>query len=152
MTRNKEGYPDPTAAAAMGTVMKDYKRKQKEKWKQQYESKHRDKVYVISKYAGNVSKNKKATISYCKYVISQNKQPVASHLLYPQMLSDDDPKSRELGLAFGLNLLADCQEAWCFGKEISSGMAAELKECEKLRIPVRYFKEEKYADNRARRH
>lgn len=151
MSRNKEGYADPTAAAAMGNAMKEYKLKQKEKWKQEYESKNPMRVYVISKYAGNTKKNVKAAIEYCRYVISKGKMPIASHLLYPQILDDSNPQDRELGLKFGLSLLADCEEAWCFGEEISQGMAAELRECERLKIPVRFMKEEQYAYNSARR-
>ena len=51
---------------------------------------------------------------------------------------------------FGLSLLRDCEEAWCFGTEISEGMQVELKECEKLKIPVRYFEEDAYANISAR--
>lgn len=152
MSRNKEGYADPTAAMAMGNAMKEYKKQQKEKWKQEYEKRNRSKVYVISKYAGNTKKNTKAAIEHCRYVISQGKMPIASHLLYPQILDDSNPEERALGMSFGLSLLADCEEAWCFGTEVSAGMAAELKECERLKIPVRYLKEEQYANNSARRY
>lgn len=146
MGKNKEGYADPTASIAMGNAMREFKNKQKEKWKKEYESKNLKRVYVISKFAGQKKKNAKAAVSYCRFVISQGKMPIASHLLYPQILDDENPEERALGMNFGLSLLRDCQEAWCFGSEISQGMAAELKECERLKIPVRYFKEEGYAD------
>ena len=65
--------------------------------------------------------------------------PVASHLLYPQILNDSNPRERELGLMFGLALLAICDEIWVFteGGEISSGMAKEIEEAKRLGIPVR---------------
>lgn len=150
--KNNEGYYDSTAGRAMSSAMKEYKQKQKEKWVQDYESKNRNRVYVISKYAGNTKKNTKAAIAYCRYVIAKGKMPIASHLLYPQILDDSVPEERELGLSFGLSLLSDCQEAWVFGSTISAGMGAELEECKRLRIPIRYIKEEEYADFSTRRH
>lgn len=99
MSRNSEGYSDPTAAMAVGNLMREYKQKQRTKWRRQYEMKNRKRIYVASKYVG---KNVAAAIGYCKYVISQNCIPIASHLLYPQMLDDNDLNERELGLMFGL--------------------------------------------------
>lgn len=84
------------------------------------------KVYVISKYAGDFVKNVVAAVGYCKQVIDAGFMPIASHLLYPQMLDDTIPEQRALGTAFCMALLSGCEEAWCFGKNISAGMAAEL--------------------------
>ena len=60
MGKNKEGYADPTASIAMGNAMREFKNKQKEKWKKDYESKNLKRVYVISKFAGQKKKNAKA--------------------------------------------------------------------------------------------
>jgi len=68
------------------------------------------KVYVASRYAGDVDANVAAAITYCRPVISEGHMPIASHLLYPQILNDNDPHERELGLAFGLALLQMCDE------------------------------------------
>ena len=140
MYRNYEGYADPTAGQAVGEIMREYKKEQKEKWNRQYEMKHRKKIYVASKYAGDVDKNVADAIRYCRYVIKKNCMPIASHLMYPCMLRDKNPAERELGLMFGLALLATADECWCFG-EISSGMEQEIKEAKKLGKPVRYIKE-----------
>ena len=48
--RNGEGYADPTAGAAMSLVMKEYRQKQK----QRFLDRHRKKIYVASKYAGDI--------------------------------------------------------------------------------------------------
>lgn len=98
-------------------------------------------VYVISPLAGDIEKNLAAAIGYCKFVISKGYMPIASHVFYPPMLNDDIPKERALGTSFGLSLLADCDEAWCFGERVSSGMAAELEEAKRLGIPITYIKE-----------
>ena len=143
MYRNSEGYSDPTAAMAVGNLIREYKKNQRAKWRRHYEMKNRKKIYVASKYAGNVDANVKAAVSYCKYVISKNCIPIASHLLYPQMLDDNDPNERELGLMFGLSLLAICDEVWCFGEiSESEGVQQEIVEARKQGIPVRFMKED----------
>ena len=66
--------------------------------------------------------------------------PVASHLLYPQILNDNDPNERDLGLLFGLALLRMCDEVWVFGA-ISPGVAQEIEEAKRLKKQIRYFEE-----------
>ena len=58
------------------------------------------------------------------------------------MLDDNDPDERELGLMFGLSLLAICDEVWCFGDiSESEGVQQEIVEARKLGKTVRYVKE-----------
>jgi len=136
MYKNSEGYADPTAGKALGQVMKAYRERQKKR----YADKNRLKIYVASRYAGDVDKNVAAAIRYCRYVIEKGFMPVASHLLYPRILDDSDPAERELGLLFGLALLRDCDEVWVFGP-VSAGMVGEMEEAKRLDKPVRYVKE-----------
>lgn len=133
MYRNSEGYRDPTAGAAMSRVMKEYRQKQK----QRYADRRRLKVYVASRYTGDIPANTEAAVRCCRQVIQEGRMPIASHLLYPQMLNDSDPKERELGLDFGLALLACCDEVWVFGKP-SSGMEQEIAEAKRLNKPIQY--------------
>ena len=136
MYRNSEGYADPTAGAAMRQMMKEYRQQQK----QHYADKNRRKVYVASRYAGNVEANVKAATRYCRLVIDRGYMPIASHLLYPQILHDDDPAERELGMLFGLALLRDCDEVWVFG-EVSPGVAREIEEAKRLQKRIRFMEE-----------
>lgn len=146
MYRNSEGYKDPTAGMALGQAMRDYRREQKEIWRRQYEMKHQKKVYVVSRYAGNIEKNTEDAIRACRFLIRKHKQPIASHLMYPSILGldDTDKNSRELGLMYGLSLLAICDEVYCFvtGDGISKGMEAEIREAKKLGKPIHYIKVE----------
>lgn len=80
--RNGEGYADPTAGAAMSLVMKEYRQRQK----QRFLDRHRKKVYVASKYAGDVSANTKEALKHCRYVIADG-APVPVH---PQLLLGTD--------------------------------------------------------------
>ena len=139
MYRNSEGYADPTAGAALGQIMKEYRQERRETWKRENEIKSRPKVYVVSRYAGDIENNVLSAIRYCKFVITKGKMPIAAHLLYPQMLDDTIPAQREMGTMFGIALLDMCDEVWCFGKELSSGMEREIKEANRLGKPIKYF-------------
>lgn len=139
MFRNKEGYPDPTAGAAYGNIIREIKKERRAQWRHEEELKSRPKVYVVSKFAGDIPGNVKAARRYCRMVIRQKKIPVASHLLYPQLLNDNVPQERELGTMFGLALLAQCDEVWCFGTERSPGMQKEIIEARRLKKRLRFF-------------
>lgn len=142
MYRNSEGYADPTAGAALGQIMKEYRQERRETWKRENEIKSRPKVYVVSRYAGDIENNVLSAIRYCKFVITQGKMPIAAHLLYPQIVDDNVPAEREIGTMFGIALLEMCDEVWCFGKELSSGMEREIKEAKRLGKPIKYFNSE----------
>lgn len=142
MYRNSEGYADPTAGAALGQIMKEYRQECKKTWKRENELRSRSKVYVVSRYAGDIDKNVLAAIQYCRFVIDKGKMPIAAHLLYPQILDDSIPSEREIGTMFGIALLEICDEVWCFGKEISSGMDREIKEAKRLGKHIKYFSSE----------
>ena len=135
-------YADPTANAAIGKVMKEYKQQQKIISNRQYEIRHRPKVYIVSRYAGDVKTNIKNARRYCRFAVAKLKNPLASHLLYPQFLNDNKEQEREIGLQYGLALLKLCDEVWCFGTEISEGMEKEIAAAGRQNKRVRYFTED----------
>ena len=139
--RNSEGYSDPTAGAALGIIMREYRAKRRDEWRRRYELRSRPKAYVVSRYAGDVDRNVESAIRCCQFAIRKGMMPVASHLLYSRMLRDDDPVQREMGTAFGMALLALCDEVWVFSDHggLSPGMAAEEREAKRLGKPIRYF-------------
>lgn len=69
-------------------------------------------VYVASPYAGDVEQNVKNAREYCRYTMEQGNIPLASHLLYPQILNDSNPAERSLGTQMGLELISRCDELW----------------------------------------
>lgn len=142
MYRNSEGYADPTAGVALGQIMKEYRQERRKTWKRENALKSRSKVYVVSRYAGNIDENVLAAIRYCRFAIDKGKMPIAAHLLYPQMLDDSIPSEREIGTMFGIALLEMCDEVWCLGKELSSGMDREIKEAKRLGKHIKYFSSE----------
>lgn len=135
-------YADPTAAAAIGNVMKEYKQRQREISNRRRDIRSRAKVYIVSRYAGDIKENIKKARKYCRFAVGRRKNPIASHLLYPQFLMDDNEREREIGLQYGLALLEECNEIWCFGEEISAGMQQELEWARRIKKKIRYFTEE----------
>lgn len=101
-------------------------------------NKEHELLYIISPYAGDVEKNKAYAVNCCRYAIQQGYTPIAVHLLYPQILDDQDPAERAAGLRLGLNILEHCALAWVCGSTISSGMTGEIQRAEQLGIPVQY--------------
>lgn len=89
-------------------------------------------IYIASPYAGDIEANTVFAKKACRYAIRQGYTPIAVHLLYPQMLDDSDPAERETGLRLGHRVLEVCDELWCCGDRISSGMAREIEEAQKL--------------------
>lgn len=99
-----------------------------------------DKVYIISRYRANSSKqqefNKAVARHFCRKTIEEGKMPVATHLYYTQFLDDNYPEEREYGLRLGLRELQDCQEFLLVIIDgiISEGMQRELAEVSRLKL------------------
>ena len=142
MMKNGSGYNDPTASLALGNVIREYKKNQRAEWQRRDEIKSRTRVYIVSRYAGNIEENTDAARRYCRFAVDKKKIPIASHLLYPQFLDDSNEAERELGLLFGLVLMKYCSEVWCFGKDKSPGMKQEITEAKRLKKRIRYFTNE----------
>ena len=94
-------------------------------------------VYIASPLSGDVEQNLDFARQACLNAMTQGATPFAPHLLYPQMLDDNDPAQRELGMKMGNQILALCDELWLCGDVISSGMRKENELAEELHIPVR---------------
>jgi hypothetical protein len=124
---NAEGYLDLTAYKALTNIEKESKRKI---------------VFICSPFAGDLELNTLRARRYGRFAAIKNAVPIIPHLMYSQFLDEDDPEERKLGMEMGLILLGRCQELWVFGRELSTGMAAEVKRAKKWNIPIRYFTEE----------
>jgi hypothetical protein len=98
-------------------------------------------IYVCSPWraADEVTRrhNRDRALRICRDLAMAGDVPVASHLLYPQFLNDDDHVERGVGLRCALALLARCDEVRVFGTVVSEGMAREIAAANALRLPVR---------------
>ena len=125
---NSEGYYDPTAYEALTKVTQEEKA-----------ARYRPLVYICSPYSGDTEGNTEKARRYSRFAADADTIPIAPHLLFPQFLSDDNPKERQLGLFFGNALMSKCSEVWVFGEYISSGMEAEIRRAKWKNYRLRYF-------------
>ena len=89
-------------------MMTEYNAEKCKVYQRQQEIRRWKRAYIVSKYAGDTEENIKKARSFCRFAVKQGYMPVASHLIYPQFLDDNDPIERELGTTFGLMLLGSC--------------------------------------------
>lgn len=101
--------------------------------------KHKKLIYIASPYAGDIEQNVAFAQRACRLAISQGYTPLASHLIYPQMLDDNDPLERRIGMELGLRLIDSCEEIWLCGDVMSAGMAAEKEYAESVGLAVRTY-------------
>lgn len=99
-------------------------------------------IYVASPYAGDIEKNTEFAKSACRFVMEQGHAFFCPHLLYPNILDEQNLDERQLGLDMGLAMLQSCDELWCFGDHISQGMMSEIEEAQRLSIPTRRVMEQ----------
>lgn len=109
----------------------------------------RKKVYICSPFrpistnpilrANELIDNLKLAKDASTFAALRGCDPVAPHLFYPQVLDDNNPTERALGMELGLKALRSCDELWIISPRISSGMSAEIKEAQKCGIPVLVF-------------
>lgn len=128
---NAEGYPDPTAYAALTAVEKEAKKQ-----------KYRPLVFVCSPLAGDVKHNLANARRYSRFAVDSGVIPFTPHLLYPQFLDDTDKAERSLGIFFGLVFLSRCEELWVFGRVYSKGMRVEMAKARKRGMKIRFFNEQ----------
>ena len=126
---NSEGYYDPTTYEALTNIEKEERALRA----------FRPIVYICSPYAGDVTANIENARRYSRFAVDTGYIPIAPHLLFPQFLSDNNPKERHLGLFFGNALMGKCSEVWVFGECISSGMEAEIRRAKWKNYRLRYF-------------
>ena len=98
-------------------------------------------IFVASPYAGDVEKNIEYAKEACRYVLNEGNAFFCPHLLYPQILDDDNLEERKLGINMGKEFLDKCDELWVFGNRISSGMFEEIEFARGKGIPIKRIME-----------
>ena len=97
---------------------------------------HTKKVFICSNYRGDVETNIENALYWCKEATNQGYLPIAPHLYFPQFLDDDIPSERESGIAWGIDILNDCDELWVCSENISGGMKQEIEYAKTQGIPI----------------
>lgn len=96
-------------------------------------------VVIESPYAGDVEANLAYARKAMLDCLSRGEAPLASHLLYTQVLDDTIPEYRELGIeaGFAWNELADIVAVYT-DRGISLGMYRGIQVATAHDIPVEY--------------
>ena len=89
-------------------------------------------VYLESPYRNPDPEEHQKNIEYAKACmldsISKEESPFVSHLLYPQVLDDNDPDDRTLGMNLGFYMACMCEKSVFYTDlGISEGMAKGIK-------------------------
>ena len=98
-------------------------------------------VILESPYAGDVATHVAYARRALRDSLMRGEAPLASHLLYTQegVLTDADPKERELGISAGHAWLSRADYVVIYvDYGISQGMYAGIKEAEMLGKPMSY--------------
>lgn len=127
---NSERYYDPTAYEALTRIEAEAKK-----------TAFRPIVYICSPFSGDIEGNTEKARKYCKFAVNCGCIPIAPHLFFPQFMSDDDPKERNLAIFMDIVLLSKCAELWVFGETVSKGMSMEIEKAKRKNQPIRYFTE-----------
>ena len=104
---NSERYYDPTAYEALTRIEAEAKK-----------AAFRPIVYICSPFSGDTETNIEKARMYCKFAVDSGCIPIAPHLFFPQFLSDENPKERNLAIFMDVALLSKCAELWVFGDTV----------------------------------
>ncbi len=132
MMRNQSGFPDPTADVAIGQIATE-----------QHRAARRPLVYICSPFRGDMAGNIRKARKYCRFAIDEHMTPIATHLLYPQILGVRETKeTRELALNMGRQIIRKCRELWWFGDKPTAGMKSEIEYANRQALVIRHFTED----------
>jgi len=96
-------------------------------------------VILESPYAGEVERNINYAKRCVRHSLKKGEAPMASHLLYTQMLDDKVPAERELGIAAGLAWRKVAEASVVYTDlGISEGMKYGIKAAEDAGIRIIY--------------
>jgi len=100
-------------------------------------------VILESPYAGPTAAAVEANLAYARRALrdslDRGEAPIASHLLYPQVLEDRDPDQRARGIAAGLAWLKVAEATVVYAdRGITPGMQYGINQAHAAGLPVEY--------------
>lgn len=100
-----------------------------------------NRVFIATPYratdAATLLRNRKYALSCLLDSTERGEAPFASHLLYPQVLSDADPDLRDYGIRCGICFLEVCHVLAVYEDYgISEGMGLEIQAAQRAGIPI----------------
>lgn len=98
-------------------------------------------VVLESPYAGDIEANVAYARRALKDCLSRGEAPLASHLLYPQVLDDTHKGERHKGIVAGLEWMRHAEAVVVYTDlGLSPGMVDAIAHAKWLGIPVEYRK------------
>lgn len=95
-------------------------------------------AYICSPLSGDIKDNIRKAKLYGKYAFKRGMAPVIPHI-YAEILCDDIPSERELGMRADRELLFKCDELWVFGDTITKGMKEEIHFAKMINTKIKYI-------------
>lgn len=100
-------------------------------------------VILESPFAANTEMEKGRNVDYARECLKDSlyrgEAPIASHLLYTQVLDDDDPEERNLGIEAGLAWMGMAEKMVVYtDRGVSAGMKDAIDSAEGDGIKVEY--------------
>ena len=84
-------------------------------------------AYICSPYSGDIKRNKAYARELTLQAIKDGYAPITPHLYITEVLNDNEPLARDLGLKIAINLLQKCDVIYIGRKfGLSQGMKAEI--------------------------
>lgn len=102
-----------------------------------YRPQSKEPAVAKDQLASNIERAKAA----CQLLIKLGFLPLAPHLYFTSFLDDTVARDRRKGLELGRRWLAQADEVWVFGEEITEGMSQEITYAKELGKPVRMMPE-----------
>ena len=100
-------------------------------------------VVIESPYRGHGAREVEANVDYARECLldslKREEAPIASHLLYPQVLDDDSPVGRRMGMDAGWAWIEAAELLVVYtDRGISQGMKGAIGKAEKRGVEVEY--------------
>ena len=96
-------------------------------------------VVIESPYSGNIERNRDYARAAMVDSLQRGEYPIASHLLYPQVLFESVPAQRELGIQAGYAWMALCDLVAVYNDYgTSHGMQAAVEQALVLKKSIEY--------------
>ena len=114
----------------------------KELEKKQMQQKTR--TFIASPYRGDIERNQAYLIECMQDSIDKGEAPFAPHMMYTQVLDDDNESEREAGIDCGIAFMGVCDKmAVYIDNGVSEGMHHEIKKAYELGLDVEFRNIEK---------
>ena len=95
-------------------------------------------AYVCAPLAGDLKKNISNAKKFGKFLFDRGMAPVIPHI-NAEILCDDIPFERELGMRADRELLFKCDELWVFGDTMTKGMKEEIHFAKMINMKIKYI-------------